>query len=313
MLTYVLSVLTFGSIYALLAIGLNLMWGMAGMVNLGILGYYAIGGYASALLTVHLGFPVIAGMVVGTLVAALLGAATCVGLVKLRDDYLAIATLGFAQVMALIAQNEVWLTNGTDGIGQIPRLGESLRGDAFNLAYLGLCFLVVILVFAVAEILRRSPFGRVLRAIRDDAMVAATAGKHVFGFQMKALALGGGIMGLAGAVYVHYIGFISPEIFQPQVLIYIFLALILGGRGNNAGAIAGAFLVVIVVEGTRFVAELVPSLSAVQVGAIRQLIIGIGFIVVLQNWPRGMLPEPLRRYPAPSDDPADQRKSMGKA
>jgi branched-chain amino acid transport system permease protein len=299
MTTYVLSVLTFGSIYALLALGLNLMWGMAGMVNLGILGYYAIGGYVSALLTVKLGLPVYAGMLVGTLAAALLGAATCVGLVKLRDDYLAIATLGFAQVMALIAQNEIWLTNGTDGIAQVPRLGQELRGETFNIAYLLFCLALVAIVLIGTEILRRSPFGRVLRAVRDDPMVAATAGKYVFGFQMKALAVGGGIMGLAGAAYAHYIGFISPEIFQPQLLIYVFLALILGGRGNNFGAVAGAFFVVIIVEGTRFVAELVPSLSAVQIGAIRQLIIGIGFIVVLQNWPRGMIPEPLRRYQPP--------------
>jgi branched-chain amino acid transport system permease protein len=307
MTTYLLTVLTFGSIYALLALALNLMWGMTGLVNLGILGYYAIGGYASAILTTYFGMPTPIGMLIGTLAGALLGAATCIGLVKLRDDYLAIATLGFAQVMALIAQNEIWLTNGTDGIGQIPRLFQELRGDAFNYVYLGLCLVIVAIVFAGMEVLRRSPFGRVLRAIRDDAMVAATAGKYVFGFQMKALAVAGGIMGLAGTVYVHYIGFISPEIFQPQLLIYIFLALILGGRGNNLGAITGAFLVVIIVEGTRFIAELVPSLSAVQVGAIRQLIIGVGFIVVLQNWPRGIFPEPLRKYTAPADETQPDR------
>lgn len=304
MLIYALTILTFGSIYALLALGLNLMWGMAGLVNLGILAYYAIGGYVSALLTVKLGLPLFAGILLGTAAAALLGAVTCVALVKLRDDYLAIATLGFAQVLALIAQNEVWLTNGTDGIGQIPRLGENLHGQTFAIVYLLLCLLIVALVFAGTEVLRRSPFGRVLRATRDDPLVAATAGKNVFSFQMKALAVGGGIMGLAGACYVHYIGFISPEIFQPQLLIYIFLALILGGRGNNIGAVAGAFFVVIIVEGTRFIAELAPSLSAVQVGAIRQLIIGVGFIVVLQNWPRGMFPEPLRAYPAPEGEAA---------
>ncbi|MDB5510696.1 MAG: livM [Enterovirga sp.] len=298
MLIYTLSVLTFGSIYALLAVGLNLMWGISGLVNLGILGYYAIGGYASALLTAKLGLPLFVGVIAGTAVAALLGAFTCVALVKLRDDYLAIATLGFAQILGLIAQNEIWLTNGTDGISQVPRLGHDLQGVSFGVAYLALCLAVLALTFGVAEILRRSPFGRVLRAVREDPMIAATAGKHVFAFQMKALTVGAGLMGLAGGLYVHYIGFISPEIFQPQLLIYIFLALILGGRGNNVGAVAGAFLVVTVVEGTRFLAELVPGLSAVQIGALRQLVIGVGFIVVLQNWPRGLFPEPHRRYPA---------------
>ena len=305
MLTYIVTVLTFGSIYALLALGLNLMWGMAGMMNLGILGYYAVGGYLSALLTVKLGLPIVVGMGVGTLAAALLGAATCVGIVKLRDDYLAIATLGFAQVMSLIAQNEIWLTNGTDGIGQIPRFTMGLQGEGFNLAYLALCILVVAVVLCGMELLRRSPFGRTLRAIRDDSMVAATAGKYVFGFQVRALTAGGGIMGLAGALYAHYIGFISPEIFQPQLLIYIFLALILGGRGNNWGAVAGAVFVVVIVEGTRFVAALVPSLSAVQIGALRQIIIGGGFILVLQKYPRGLFPEPLRKYMRPAAAPAE--------
>jgi len=217
----------------------------------------------------------------------------------LRDDYLAIATLGFAQVMSLIAQNEVWLTNGTDGIGQIPRFAWNLQGDAFNITYLALCIVVLAMVFLGMERLRRSPFGRTLRAIRDDAMVASTAGKYVFGFQMKALAMGGGIMGLAGALYAHYIGFISPEIFQPQLLIYIFLSLILGGRGNNWGAVIGALFVVLIVEGTRFVAQLAPSLSAVQVGALRQIIIGAGFIIVLQKRPYGLFREPLRRYRQP--------------
>ncbi len=305
MLTYIVTVLTFGSIYALLALGLNLMWGMAGMMNLGILGYYAIGGYVSVLLTVKLGLPIVVGMTVGTLVAALLGAATCVGVVKLRDDYLAIATLGFAQVMSLIAQNEIWLTNGTDGIGQIPRFSFGLPGEGFNLAYLGLCIVVVAVVLCGMEILRRAPFGRTLRAIRDDAMVAATAGKYVFGFQARALTVGGGIMGLAGALYAHYIGFISPEIFQPQLLIYIFLALILGGRGNNWGAVVGAIFVVVIVEGTRFIAAIVPSLSAVQIGALRQIIIGAGFIIVLQKRPHGLFPEPLRKYKRPIATPAE--------
>jgi branched-chain amino acid transport system permease protein len=301
MLTYILTILTFGGIYALLALGLNLMWGMAGMANLGILGYYAIGGYASALVTIHFGLPVVVGMLIGTVVAGALGAATCVGIVKLRDDYLAIATLGFAQVLALIAQNEIWLTNGTDGIGQIPRLAGSLHGESFNIVYLAVCVVILAITFLGMEVLRRSPFGRVLRAIREDQMVAATAGKHVFSFQMKALAVGGAIMGLAGAVYAHYIGFISPEIFQPQLLIYVFLALILGGKGNNWGAVAGAFFVVFIVEGTRFVGGFIPGLSAVQIGAIRQLIIGVGFIVVVQNWPRGVFPEPLKKYRQPDD------------
>jgi branched-chain amino acid transport system permease protein len=300
MLSYIVALSTFASIYALLALGLNLMWGMAGMVNLGILGYYALGGYISALVTLKLGLPILAGIALGTAAAAAFGAATCVGIVRLRDDYLAIVTLGFAEVMRVFAENAIWLTNGTDGLIQIPRPGFGLDGSSGNIAFLALCLAVMAVVLLGMELIRTSPYGRVLRAIREDPMVAATAGKYVLGFQVKALAVGGGIMGIAGALYAHYLTFISPEVFQPQLLIYVFLALILGGRGNNWGAVSGTFLVVFMVEGTRFLAGLLPQLSAVQTGALRAIVIGTGFIFVLQKHPRGLLPEPRRTYREPA-------------
>lgn len=299
MLSYLLAISTFTAIYALLALGLNLMWGMTGMVNLGILGYYALGGYVSALVTVDLGYPLAVGVIVGTVASAVFGAATCVGIVKLRDDYLAIVTLGFAEMMRVVAENEVGLTNGTDGIGQIPRPSLFGTGMAFNISYLALCLLAVAIVMIGMELIRTAPLGRALRAIREDTMVAGTAGKNVLRFQILALTLGGGVMGFAGALYVHYVTYISPEIFQPQLLIYVFFALILGGRGNNWGALVGTILVMVLVEGTRFAAQEIPGLSAVQVGALRTLIIGVGLVAVMQWKPRGIFPEPKRVYHEP--------------
>ena len=305
MLSYFLAISTFAAIYALLALALNLMWGMTGMVNLGILGYYALGGYASALLTLRLGLPVPLAMIAATLTAAAFGAATCVGIVRLSDDYLAIVTLGFAEIMRIVAENEIALTNGTDGIGQIPHPPLLVEGRAFDVLYLILCLAVVAAAFLIMERIRLAPMGRVLRAIRNDAMVAATAGKNVFHFQVVALAIGSGLIGLAGALYGHYVTYLSPEIFQPQLLIYVFFALVLGGRGNNWGALIGTVAVVALVEGTRFVAQVVPGLNAVQVGALRAIVIGAGFILVLKLRPQGLLPEPRRLYPAPKT-PAEE-------
>lgn len=296
MLSYLLAISTFTAIYAILALGLNMMWGMTGMVNLGILGYYALGGYVSALVSVDMGYPIVVSMIVGTVAAAAFGAATCVGIVKLRDDYLAIVTLGFAEMMRVVAENEVGITNGTDGIGQIPRPTLFGTGTAFNIGYLLLCLLVVTIVMAGMELIRTAPLGRTLRAIREDSMVAATAGKNVLRFQILTLTLGGGLMGFAGTLYVHYVTYISPEIFQPQLLIYVFFALILGGRGNNWGALVGTVLVMTLVEGTRFIAQMIPGLTAVQVGALRALVIGVGLVVVMQWRPRGIFPEPKRAY-----------------
>ncbi len=165
------------------------------MVNLGILGYYALGGYVSALVTVDLGYPLVVGVIIGTVAAAVFGAATCVGIVKLRDDYLAIVTLGFAEMMRVVAENEVGLTNGTDGIGQIPRPSLFGSGMVFNISYLAMCLLAVAIVVTGMELIRTAPLGRALRAIREDTMVAGTAGKNVLRFQILALTLGGGVMG----------------------------------------------------------------------------------------------------------------------
>ena len=183
---------------------------------------------------------------------AVMAALVTLGLTRLRDDYLAIVTLGFAEVVRIIAENEIWLTRGTDGISGIPQPLKSTLGSDFNLAYLVFCLVVLALVVFVLERVRASPFGRVLRAIREDAQVAAFAGKDVLRFKVKAFAIGGAVAGLAGALYAHYSSYIVPEIYVPLLTIYIFLALTAGGIGNNFGAVFGAFVVVFFLESTRF-------------------------------------------------------------
>ena len=301
MTSYLVAMATFGAIYALLALSLNVMWGMTGMVNLGLTGFFAIGAYASALLTVRLGLPVAVGFAAAMAATAGLAALTTFGLLRLRDDYLAIVTLGFAETVRIIAENEIWLTNGTDGISRIPQPLHQILGADFNLFYLGLSLAVLALVMVGLERLRRSPFGRVLRAIREDGQVAAIAGKNVLAFKVKAFALGGLVAGLAGALYGHYTSYIVPELFQPLLTIYIFLALTAGGRGNNWGAAIGAYVVVFFLESTRFLTGVLPALSAVQVAAIRELLVGLGLLVVLHCRPEGLMPEKLPRLARPGD------------
>jgi branched-chain amino acid transport system permease protein len=151
----------------------------------------------------------------------------------------------------------------------------------------------------LAERLRASPFGRVLRAIRDDEQVVAVAGKHVVMFKVKAFAFAAGALGLAGALYAHYTSYIAPDIFVPLLTLYIKLALLAGGLGNNRGAVVGAFAVVFLLESTRFIIPWVPGLSAVQGAALREFLIAALLIVMLRYRPQGLLPEQLRRIPAP--------------
>ncbi|MCO5091323.1 branched-chain amino acid ABC transporter permease [Bosea sp. (in: a-proteobacteria)] len=296
MLNYLTAAGTFAGIYALIALGLNIIWGMTGMVNLGVIGYYAFGAYASAILSLELGIPVPLSALIAVLITAGVGAATTLGVVRVKDDYLAIVTLGFAETVRLVAENEVWLTNGTDGLAQIPQPGLDVLGPAFGYCYFAFVLLTVCAALFLLERLRGAPFGRVLRAIRDDAPVVAAAGKNVVQFQMVALAIGAGLMGLSGAIYAHYIGFVSPDTFGTQRLIYIFFAISLGGKGNNFGVVLGTFLLVLFDESARFAISSLPGLSAVQIGAGRQFIIGVCFLLVLRFRPRGVLPEARPAY-----------------
>jgi branched-chain amino acid transport system permease protein len=296
--SYVIAMIATGGIYALLTLGLNVMWGLTGMVNLGLVGFFAVGGYASALLTLRLGLPIPAGLVAAFVIGAASGVAVTLATLRLRGDYLAIVTLGFAEVIRLIASNEIWLTNGTDGIAQIPGPWRgTLSPFAFNLLFCAIVLACVALAFWIAERVRASPFGRALRAIREDDVVAAVAGKWVTSFKLKSFALGAGFMALAGALYGHFNSFIAPDIFQPLLTINIFLALSLGGTGNNLGAVVGAFAVIALDEATRHLAAQFPDqLAAVRVAALRQIVLGVLLIVVLRVRPSGLFPEKLPRH-----------------
>jgi branched-chain amino acid transport system permease protein len=298
---YVIAMAVSAGIYALMALGVNVIWGLAGMVNLGLVGFFAVGAYVSALLTIKLGLPIAAGMGAGALATSLVGALVALITVRLRGDYLAIVTLGFAETIRIVASNTIWLTNGTDGISGIagPFRG-TLSPEAFNLLYLAVVGAIVAVAYVLAERLRASPFGRVLRAIRDDEQVAAVAGKHVALFKVQAFAIGAGALGLAGALYAHYTSYIAPDIFVPLLTLYIKLALLAGGLGNNRGAIIGAFAIVFLLESTRFVIPLVPGVSAVQGAALRELLIATLLIVLLRYKPRGLVPEQLPRIPVPA-------------
>jgi branched-chain amino acid transport system permease protein len=241
------------------------------------------------------------GLLAAAAAAAVAGAIVAVTTARMRGDYLAIITLGFSEVVRLIASNEIWLTNGTDGISGIP---GPYRGrvtpEAFNLIFLGIVVAAVILMVALMQRVRHSPYGRVLRAVRDDDQVAAVAGKPVVAFKVQAFAVSAAILGVAGALYGHYTSYIAPESFSPLVTIYVVLALTAGGTGNNYGAVLGAALVVFFLESTRFATAWLPGLTPVQVAAVREGLIGTSLLLVLRFRPTGLLPERVPRVEAPA-------------
>jgi branched-chain amino acid transport system permease protein len=297
---YLVAMLVFAGLYALMALGLNVIWGLAGMVNLGLVGFFAVGAYASALLTTKLLWPMPLGWAAGAAMAAAAGAIMALIVARLRGDYLAIVTLGFAEVIRLVAANEIWLTNGTDGISGIP---GPWRGDVspqqFNLVFLAIVWTAVAVGFALLARVSHSPFGRVLRAIREDEDIAAVAGKPVLWFKIRAFCLGAAIVGFSGALYAHYNAYIAPDGFAPLLTIYIVLALTAGGVGAMRGAVVGAVLVLALLEGTRFLAQVIPGVTPVQKAALRESIIALSLILLLRFRPQGLFPERTRTRASP--------------
>jgi branched-chain amino acid transport system permease protein len=299
-LRYAIFFLTLAGIYGVSVLGLNLQCGFSGQFNLGVAGFWAVGAYTTAILTTppggaHLGgfaLPVVAGFAAAALLCAVL--AILIGLVtiRLRTDYLAIATLGIAEILRLVLKNEAWLTNGVRGIPAIPLPFGFADRDVRSIAFLALVVAVIGLVYLASERARRSPWGRAQRAIRDNEAAARAAGKHVERFRLEAFVLGAAAMGLGGALYAHFVGFISPEAFDPLFTTFVVWAmLIVGGSGNNRGALLGAAIVWGIVSGTRFLTDQLPADLATRAGPIRVLLIGALLLAVLLWRPQGVLPE----------------------
>ena len=288
--------------YALLCLGLNLQWGVTGLFNVGVAGFVAVGAYASALLTAPdspdhwggLGWPVAVGWAGAALLAGI--AALLVGAVtlRLRHDYLAIATFGIAVTIQLITLNLVTLTNGPFGIAAIPRplAGWSETAVGRNVLYLGLVSLVVAVMYVAVERLVRSPWGRVLRGLREDEAAAAALGKSPARYRLEAFVLGAMIMGLGGAIYAHFIGFVAPEDFLPILTFQVWTMLVVGGSGSNRGALVGGVLVWGLWSASgALVAALLPQAMQARGAALQVVLIGVVLVAVLLRRPRGLLGE----------------------
>lgn len=294
MIAYLVTIAILVCVAALVGLALNLQWGQAGLVNFGVVGFVAIGAYATALLAPHVGwFP---AMLIAGAVSAVLSGGLALLSIRLEENYLAIVTIGFGEVVRLVILNEGWLTNGALGIPDIPRpfagLGQAIGGDTVFIVFaVGL----VAVVFVLLEAMARSPFGRVLRAIRDDATVTSALGKNVFALRVRAFAIGGAVMGIAGALHAFYLTYIDPSQFTPIVTAYAFMAVIAGGRGSNVGLLVGACSIMALLEGTRFLKDFITVIDGVQLSALRLGLIGAGIVLLLILRPQGLAPEPKRR------------------
>ncbi len=298
---YLVGFLTMGGIYAVLCIALNMQWGFGGLFNAGIAGFYAVGAYTAAILTSasapsHVGgfdLPILIGLLGAGVVAGL--TAWCIArvCVRLKADYLAMASIGVAEIIRLIVINEQWLTNGSLGISRIPRPLESVfSGRQAEIVYVVFVWLIVLLTYIVSQRLSQSPWGLVMRAIRDNDVAADSIGKNVQRFRVDAFVVGSVFMGVAGALSAHYFKFFSPDATEPLLVTFLcWVMLIAGGSGNNRGAIAGALLVWAIWSMTEIITSHLPIEWASRSAYLRMLLIGLFLQFVLQRYRQGLLPE----------------------
>jgi branched-chain amino acid transport system permease protein len=292
MMVYLIATLTVVAIAALAGLALNLQWGMGGLVNFGLFGFYMLGAYIAGLLTVQ-GVPPLLALVAAMLGVAALSAISALISVRLSDDYLAIVTLGFAECLRLVISYEGWLTRGTLGVTGITRPLQDLwpRGFA-DTGFLLLALLAVWIVYGVLQALAHAPFGRLVRATRDDPGVVEALGKSVLGVRMRVFAIGGAILGIAGSLHAFYYSYIDPTQFGPIITAYAFMAVVVGGRGSNRGVVASAFTLIFLLEGSRFQIDLVPGLGASELAAIRLFLVGVALVALLIFKPNGFGREP---------------------
>ncbi len=299
-LLYAATLGTLACIYAVLTLGLNLQWGLTGLMNFGGLGFVAVGAYTAALLTAapsatHVGgfgVPWWLAWPAAGLAAALLALPVGAIALRLRADYLAIATIGIAEIVRLVARNEDWLTGGPLGVTAIPRPFESLGTPTGQVAFLLLVGAVLAVLFAAAQATANSPFGRALRAVRDDEEAAKAAGKNPARLRLHAFLLGAGFMGLGGAMMTAFFKFIGPDALEPVTVTFlVWVMLIAGGSGNNWGAVAGAFAVWVVWAATDWLAAQLPGEAATRAAYIRLFLIGLALQAILLARPQGLIGE----------------------
>ena len=304
LVSYLAFFLTLALILGIATMGLNLQWGNAGIFNGGVAAFFGAGAEGLVIaggpdragefggFGLPWPFAVLAGIALAGLLALAVGLATA----KLRHDYLAIATFGVSIAVETLARNAEWLTGGAKGVRGFVRPFEAAVGDPFlfNLGFLAVVSACAALVYLGLQRTVRSPFGRLLRAIREDETAARALGKSPARARLQAFVLGAMVMGLAGALYGTFYAFVSPQDIAPILTFQIWAMLIVGGAGNNAGALIGALVVWggWTLSGWAL-AAFAPQGWQLYAGTLQFILIGLVIVGALLWRPKGLIPERL--------------------
>ena len=297
------------TLLAILALALNLQWGQTGLFNAGVAGFAGVGAYFFGMLVTgsfaipdlywfHWGpsepWGIVAAAFGAMVFAGVLGAVVAVPTLRLRADYLAIATLALAEIVRLILKNERALTGGDQTLAFIPRPLDGLvpRGWAAEGVFMLFAVGLMLGLLLLMEFLTRSPWGRALKAVREDEEAATALGKNAFVLKIGAFSTGCAFMGMYGALLASFQGVIVPDQFAPFTTFIAYVVVILGGSGNPRGVILGAYVFSLFGWTTQQLRAYLPEAFALRIDFVNQIVIGVLLVVVILWRPDGIMPEP---------------------
>ncbi len=288
-LMYLFDVVIFIGIFGLVALSLNLEYGFTGLANFGKVGFFLAGAYAFAVMA-RFGVPLVFCFIGGALLAAVLGLLVSLPALKLREDYLAIALLALGEILRIVVKAEHWIAGGVWGTpvpAAVRWAGASNLGLALGDA--GLVYFCLFLSFIFLQFLTNSPYGRVIRAIREDEIAAEALGKDRLKYKAQVLMLGSALTGLAGGLYAQHVQFIDPSMFMPMVTFWAWIMVIVGGPANNRGVLLGAIMAEVFIRGTRIAKDFVHL--PIDPYNLQYILLGLTIIFILLYRPQGLLRE----------------------
>lgn len=273
-------------IYIILSLSLNLVAGYTGILSIAHAAFYGIGAYIAALMALNLNSPFLLNLFLAIIGSSILGAFVGIPALRIKDDYFIIATFAFQIITFSILNNLVSFTGGPMGLPGIPQ--PIIFGIKIS-SHIGFLILIAILcaiVYFICNRIVKSPFGRILKAIREDEIFTQSQGKNVSAYKVKIFMISSGLAAISGVMYATYITYIDPTSFTVMESIFIISIVIIGGAGNLKGSIVGAIVLVMLPEILRFVG--LPNSVAAN---IRQMLYG-GLLVVFMLWrPQGFIGE----------------------
>lgn len=284
---YILHIIILILLYVMLSQSLSITAGYSGLISLAHAGFYGIGAYSSAILSVNYGLPFLATLPIAMLISGAIAIIVSVIALRTVDDYFIIITLGIQVVAFSIMNNWMDLTNGPLGIPGIPAI--SILGFEFTskIAFLILTLILTAIVFLILQNITKSPFGRILIGLSEDEIFTKSLGKKVYTAKVVSFTIGAMFAAIPGVLYAHYISYIDPTSFTVDESIFILSIVIIGGMRNLWGAAIAAAVLIILPEALRFVG--MPSNIAAN---MRQIIYGLALVIMMFKYSKGFVSKP---------------------